>query len=739
LLRLSFAAAQICVQPPAGLVSWWPGDGNAQDIVGSNDGVLQNDVTFADGKVGQAFSFNGVNAFVEVPDNAFWTFGDDPFTIDLWVNFREVPNRASLVDHNEGGGPTNKWAFWFDSIGHGIPGPALRFHINSPSLGALDPVIAPWSPNTGQWYHVAVTRNGSTYTLYIDGIQVATNTDTNTIPDAAVPLTIGQSENGYFFNGLIDEVEIYNRALSAADIAAIFDAGSAGKCQGAVFLVTTTQESGPGSLRQAILDANATHTETISTIAFHIPPTDPGFDGHVFTLRPTTPLPAVRRPTFIDGTSQTALSGDSNPLGPEVVLNGSLVDRGNGLVLRGDRSAVIGLVINGFAHGAGISLQTNAQGDHPPSRHRLRTNYIGTDQTGTTAVPNAKGVVIQGGGSPTAQAQDNQLTGNLIAGNLGVGVSLCEAADTRLTGNHIGTDPTGTAPLGNGSHGLLLHCAGAPRTVIEQNTIAFDAGDGIRIAPDYRMAVALTPDGHQGTTIRRNALFANAGLGINLLPPPFGTEDGSTANDVCDADTGANRLQNFPELTLATSDGRSTRISGTLNSLPNQSFTLEFFATDAAVLAGSGEGQTFVGETSVVTDTTCQSRFTVSVSGGFLGQSLTATATDAAGNTSEFSPAVAILETMPTCQGGGRAVIAGQVTSAAGQGLAGVTVEFFREEDGCQEQTTTNAAGDYQFPNLGDGTYLVIPHYSGCRFEPEGWQVGIFGGNAELPFVATCP
>jgi hypothetical protein len=193
--------------------------------------MLQNGATFADGKVGQAFSFDGVDAFVEVPDNALWTFGDDPFTIDLWVNFREVPNRAPFVDHNEGPFNTNKWVFWFDNIGHGIAGPALRFHINSPSLGPLDPVIAPWSPNTGQWYHVAVTRNGSTYTLYIDGVQVATNIDTHTIPDANVPLSIGQSEHQYFFNGLIDEVEIYRRALTASEIQAIFNAGSAGKCK----------------------------------------------------------------------------------------------------------------------------------------------------------------------------------------------------------------------------------------------------------------------------------------------------------------------------------------------------------------------------------------------------------------------------------------------------------------------------------------------------------------------------
>jgi hypothetical protein len=503
--------------------------------------------------------------------------------------------------------------------------------------------------------------------------------------------------------------------------------------------VTTTQESGPGSLRQAILDANA-NTETASAIVFNIPQTDPGFDGHVFTLQPTTPLPPIRRPTSIDGTTQTAFSGDSNPLGPEVVLNGSLVDRGNGLVLRGDRSAVIGLVINGFTHGAGISLQASFAGTRPPSQHSLLNNYIGTDPTATTPVPNARGVSIRGGSSPAAQAQANVLEGNLIAGNLGVGVSLCEAADTRLIGNRLGTDPTGTMPLGNGSHGLHLRCAGAPRTLIEQNTIAFNAGDGIRIAPDYRAAVALTPEGHQSTTIRRNAIFANAGLGINLLPPPVGTEDGSTANDVCDTDPGANRLQNFPDLLLATSDGQSTHISGTLNSLPNQVFEIDFFANVSADPAGFGEGEFFLGTVSLSTDTACQGAFDVVIPLGTLGLWLTATATDAAGNTSEFSPALAVQEIMFSCQGGGQGVIAGQITTAeADQALAGVAVELFREEDGCQAQTTTDAAGLYQFPNLGVGTYIVIPRTAECSFEPPSWTIRLDGGDGRLDFEATCP
>src|SRR5207253_6671967 len=76
-----------CISPPSNMVSWWPADGNANDIQGSSNGILQSGATFGAGKVGQAFSFDGVNDFVSVPDSNTWAFGTGDFTIDLWANF----------------------------------------------------------------------------------------------------------------------------------------------------------------------------------------------------------------------------------------------------------------------------------------------------------------------------------------------------------------------------------------------------------------------------------------------------------------------------------------------------------------------------------------------------------------------------------------------------------------------------------------------------------------------------
>jgi len=212
----SAGKCKTCTAP----LDWWPAEGNANDIKGNNNGTLQNGAMFAPGRVGQAFSFDGIDDFVSVPDNPSLTLGAAPFTIDLWVNFNQLTGRDPFIGHDDGGGNQNKWIFWYDTIGHGISGPALRFHINGPSIGAVDPIIAPWNPNTGQWYNVAVTRDGSTYTLYIDGAPVASATNAIAIADPSTPLTIGKAE-AFFLHGLIDEVQIFHRALSAAEIEAI--------------------------------------------------------------------------------------------------------------------------------------------------------------------------------------------------------------------------------------------------------------------------------------------------------------------------------------------------------------------------------------------------------------------------------------------------------------------------------------------------------------------------------------
>ncbi|MGQ0796315.1 MAG: LamG-like jellyroll fold domain-containing protein [Methanobacteriota archaeon] len=211
-------------------MGWWPGDDHAADIAGARNGILANGASFDLGKVGQAFRLDGSNDFVQIADADVWGFGTNPFTIDLWVNFDVVKGGAAgtlpnvFIGHDEGGGNTNKWVFFYAEGG-------LWFLTNSPSLGAafLGPV--PFSPIPGQWHHFALTRSMDTYTFYADGIAIGSRTDTRPAPNANARLTFGQAEGLGFLDGRIDEMEIFGRALASDEIQSIFDAGEAGKCK----------------------------------------------------------------------------------------------------------------------------------------------------------------------------------------------------------------------------------------------------------------------------------------------------------------------------------------------------------------------------------------------------------------------------------------------------------------------------------------------------------------------------
>jgi hypothetical protein len=136
-----------------------------------------------------------------------------------------------------------------------------------------------------------------------------------------------------------------------------------------------------------------------------------------------------------------------------------------------------------------------------------------------------------------------------------------------------------------------------------------------------------------GWAILGNSIYANAGRGIRLF---VDSNDTQTVNDPGDADTGPNGLENYPVITSAGTGAANTTIAGTLNSTPNTQFRIEFFANDVADPSGFGEGQTFLGFTNVMTDVAGDASFNVAfaMAGGSV---ISATATDSAGNTSEFS------------------------------------------------------------------------------------------------------
>ncbi len=223
-----------CVTPPANAVGWWAGDGRADDLIGINDGALQGNATYSSGEVGQAFDLDGDNSlssYVQVPDNDAWAFGNNDFTIEGWVNLRNLDENqwwnypdAVLVANDEGGGNVNKWIF-------GLFDGTLTLLLDDPVHGSVAIGRAAFNPDLNTWYHVALTRQGTTFTTYVNGVPIGTDTSSATVPDANGPLTIGQAEGIGFVDGQIDEMTIYSRALSGSEISAIYSAGGAGKCK----------------------------------------------------------------------------------------------------------------------------------------------------------------------------------------------------------------------------------------------------------------------------------------------------------------------------------------------------------------------------------------------------------------------------------------------------------------------------------------------------------------------------
>jgi hypothetical protein len=432
------------------------------------------------------------------------------------------------------------------------------------------------------------------------------------------------------------------------------------------FTVTNTNDSGAGSLRQAILDAN--FTDGASVIDFNISGTG------VHTIKPASALPTITEPVTIDGYSQPGASLNTKAVGNDaslkVQLDGTNAPHGtNGLKIVASNSMVKGLVINRFSFAgifvsgptfgtriegnfigtdptgtqdlgnglAGVDIEGDAPsqavvgGTTPAARNlisgnasdgifmsgsfsgrqadsmRVQGNYIGTDRSGTKDLGN-DGIGL------TIEAASNTIVGgttaasrNVVSGNGSAGVDLVVASDTKMLGNRIGTAASGTGALGNGSSGVFVESGSSNNqigdgTAAGSNTIAFNNIDGVEVTPSST-----------GTRVSRNSIFSNVGRGIGLTVPP---------------------VQNAPVLGSAKTVSGKTTIKGTLNSTAGKTFAIEFFSHPSG-----DEGKKFIGQKSVTTDGSGNASFTFSPGTAVsVAQTVTATATsDSTHDTSEFS------------------------------------------------------------------------------------------------------
>ena len=239
LLTSNVGAVTITVAPPSppaspipappGLIAWWAGNGNSSDSAGSNHGIAEGGATYAAGKVGQAFSLDGLDDRIRVPNRAVLnpTAG---FTIEAWIKSNTNDGPRTIV--SKWNDNTSDWSFIFKDHNDSDK---LRIELSKNTFHDLADLSGATALATGQWVHVAMTYDTNAVRLYyngtLDGSQAIA--PSQVIDSSTTDLLIGAAFTGggtsEHFSGLIDELSLYSRALSSTEIQAIVAAGSSGK------------------------------------------------------------------------------------------------------------------------------------------------------------------------------------------------------------------------------------------------------------------------------------------------------------------------------------------------------------------------------------------------------------------------------------------------------------------------------------------------------------------------------
>ena len=459
---INFAGAGTSVIPASAqsnLISHWSADGDASDSQDNNPGTLENGAGFAPGEIGQAFNFQN-GSYVNAGTSA--SLAPATITVEYWVYGRSVNSDYTQTLSRWGNSSSSPNSWIFDYAPNGI----YYFSVdNASGTQANAGSAAPLALNA--WHFVAGTYNGTTVSLYVDGQLAGTAPLTGPIQDNASTTSFGtkfaDGSTHYSFNGLIDDVGIYNRALTPAELLTIYNAGDAG-----IFTQTggQTQLAGGtlGNSPNSQVNLNAGSLGGTGTIDANV--TNAG------QLSPGSPTGLLT----IDGSYTQTAAGQMN-----VDLAGLAASQYSTLVVDGSATLAGGLNVNaggGFTaptgtvfavvNAASVSGQfATVSGLDSGNGFDLSTHYYPTDVTLVSAAPAA--IVItpttglttsQAGGTatftavlssqPTANVSFGLSSSNTNEGLLGVNLIVNGDAEAQVgaAGNDI-VAPAGWTTTGN--------------------------------------------------------------------------------------------------------------------------------------------------------------------------------------------------------------------------------------------------------------------------------------------------
>ncbi len=209
----------VCAPTPGNMVGWWTGNGNTYDVAGGQDGTLEGGATYATGMVGQAFSLDGDGDYVSVPYSADFSM-TTAVTVDAWINPAGAGTGNGIIVMKN---PLKYGLVWVPGSGK------VTFSLD---IGGWADHMSDGAVPTGQWTHVAGSYDGSSVKIYINGALDAEDPQSGSIATSTGDLSLGFRTDGAdeYFNGLIDELEIYGRCLDQTEIQRIYESGSLGKC-----------------------------------------------------------------------------------------------------------------------------------------------------------------------------------------------------------------------------------------------------------------------------------------------------------------------------------------------------------------------------------------------------------------------------------------------------------------------------------------------------------------------------